>query len=38
MVQAAKECGFPDAEAGVKIFMSNETEVEKFVMFLNIGS
>ena len=38
MVQAAKECGFPDAEAGVKTFMSNVTEVEKFVMFLNFGT
>lgn len=38
MVQAAKECGFPNAEAGVKTFMSNVTEVEKFVMFLNFGT
>ena len=38
MVQAAKESGFADAEAGVKTFMSNVTEVEKFVMFLNFGT
>lgn len=38
MVQAAKESGFPNAEAGVKTFMSNVTEVEKFVMFLNFGT
>lgn len=38
MVQAAKECGFPNAEAGAKTFMSNVTEVEKFVMFLNFGT
>lgn len=38
MVQAAKECGFPNAEANAKTFMSNVTEVEKFVMFLNFGT
>ena len=38
MVQEAKACGFSDAEVGVKTFMSNVTEVEKFVMFLNFGS
>lgn len=38
MVQAAIESGFPAAEAGVKTFMSNVTEVEKFVMFLNFGT
>ena len=38
MVQAAKESGFPNAEAGSKTFMSNVTEVEKFVMFLNFGT
>lgn len=38
MIQEAKACGFSDAEVGVKTFMSNVTEVEKFVMFLNFGS
>ena len=38
MVQAAQECGFPDAVANVKTFMSNVTEVEKFVQFLNFGT
>jgi hypothetical protein len=38
MVQAARESGFPNAEAGVKTFMSNVTEVEKFVLFLNFGT
>lgn len=38
MVQAAKTNGFPNAEAGVKTFMSNVTEVEKFVLFLNFGT
>lgn len=38
MVQAAGESGFSNAEEGVKTFMSNVTEVEKFVMFLNFGT
>lgn len=38
MVKAANESGFPNAQAGVKTFMSNVTEVEKFVQFLNFGS
>ncbi len=38
MIQAARECGFPNAEVGAKTFMSNVTEVEKFVMFLNFGT
>lgn len=38
MVQAAQESGFPDAVANVKTFMSNVTEVEKFVQFLNFGT
>ena len=38
MVHAAKCSGFPDAEAGVKTFMSNVSQVERFVMFLNFGS
>ncbi|MGN0051739.1 MAG: vWA domain-containing protein [Prevotella sp.] len=38
MVKAANEFGFPNAEAGAKTFMSNVTEVEKFVMFLNLGT
>jgi len=38
MVKAARESGFDNAEAGVKTFMSNVTEVEKFVMFLNFGT
>ena len=38
MVRAAQESGFPDAEANVKTFMSNVTEVEKFVQFLNFGT
>lgn len=38
MVQAAIESGFPEAKTGVKTFMSNVTEVEKFVQFLNFGT
>lgn len=38
MVKAANESGFPNAEAGVKTFMSNVTEVEKFIRFLNFGT
>lgn len=38
MVQAAHEAGFPTAEVGDKTFMSNVTEVEKFIQFLNFGT
>ena len=38
MVEAAKCSGFPDAEAGVKTFMSNVHQVENIVYILNCGS
>ena len=38
MVLAARTSGFPDAEAGVKTFLSNVTKVEEFVQFLNFGT
>ena len=38
MVHAAKHSGFPDVEADAKTFLSNVSQVERFVMFLNFGS
>ena len=38
MVFAAQQMGFPHAVEGAKTFLSNVTEVEKFVNFLNFGT
>ena len=38
MVEAGHISGFPNLTEGVKTFMSNVKEVEKFVQFLNFGT
>ena len=38
MVEAGHISGFPNLSEGVKTFMSNVKEVEKFVQFLNFGT